>query len=189
METTYREAAALLWGEAGDYVHDAYQRHRHLFPGIPESVPMVIGLTAYGRCIGLTRLDAELLRTPRISIASTLFERGRRAVDDVVVHEMMHLHLAHTGKRTDHRSADWYAEVRRLAPEVLGRELDVRHGGDRRSVRVPNPAYEPGNGEPKTLVRKERVEAAVQHGDVAHFPQAFRPEGHDQGAPIEVYTY
>jgi hypothetical protein len=51
--------------------------------------------------------------------------------------------------------------VRRLSPIVLGRDLDINRGGDQESVRVPNPAYRPGNAAPKTVVRKVNGEHAV----------------------------
>jgi hypothetical protein len=50
--TRYRGAAQVLWGEAGTYCHDSYQRQRHLFPELPDELPIVIGITAYGKCLG-----------------------------------------------------------------------------------------------------------------------------------------
>lgn len=196
-EQSYRAAAVTLWGEAGAAVHDAYAHWRaEVFPELPAQIPIVIGITAYGACAGLTRYRAPS-RLPivigittgaagteptvfrrdspgaRISIASNLFARGRRAVDDVMVHEMLHVYLAQRGEDPGHEGEAWYAAVRRLSPAVLGRELDVRRGAARRSVRVVNPrAGEPG--QPATLVRKQRVAEAVPHHLVARWPHAFR---------------
>jgi len=205
-EPSYRAAATTLWGEAGAAVHDAYAHWRsELFPELPAQIPIVIGITAYGSCVGLTRYrtDSRLPvvigitagkagagptffrrdSTPaRISISSNLFAHGRRAVDDVMIHEMLHVHLLQRGEDPSHDGAPWYAAVRRLSPVVLGRELDVRRGGARRSVRVPNPrAGEPG--QPATLVRKQPVPAAVPHAQVARWPGAFRTKGRG-GRPV-----
>jgi len=194
---SYRAAATTLWGEAGAAVHDAYAHWRtELFPELPEQMPIVIGITAYGACVGLTRYRAPS-RLPivigitagvdgaeptvfrrdsipaRISVASNVFAHGRQEVEDVMVHEMLHVHLEQRGEDPGHDGEPWYAAVRRLSPVVLGRELDVRRGAARRSVRVPNPrAGEPG--QPATLVRKVSVVEAVPHAQVARWPTPFR---------------
>ena len=182
--TSFREAAAVLWGDAGAYVHDAYSELRPLYPELPPAVPIVIGITAYGKCMGLTR--AGFAHGPRISVASNAFSRGRGFVADVMAHEMAHCWLIVTGRQAGHDGADWYEAVRRLSPAVLGHEVDVRRGsgGGRTSVRVPNPDYVPGGEAPKTVVRKRRVEGDTQHGDVARWPHAFRAAGHDWGEPV-----
>ncbi len=183
---SYRDAAVTLWGEAGAYAHDVYARFRaQHFPELPDQVPIVIGITAYGHCIGLTRSGWQ--HGPRITIASNQFKTGRHAVDDVLVHEMLHAWLAATEQDTDHDTESWYAAVRRLSPAVLGCELDVRRGSGRRSVRVPNP--DAGEGGPATVVRKVAVPGAVVHGDVARWPGPFRPDDHDPGPPIECPSY
>lgn len=199
-EVSYRAAAVKFWGEAGAYAYDAYARIRPvLYPELPEQLPMVIGITAYGHCLGLTRGNWK--HGPRISLPAEIFQGttaedarrhvigGTRQVDDTLTHEMLHVWLFVTGRQVHHDSADWYEAVRRLSPAVIGRELGARRGADRKSVRIPNPAYEPGSAEPKTLVRKELVTGAIQHGDVARWPQAFRPEGYDWGRPIECPPY
>jgi SprT-like family len=185
---SYRDAAVVLWGDAGAYAHEAYARIRaEHYVDLPEQLPIVIGLTAYGRCIGLTRPAWE--HGPRISVSSSLFARGRLLVDDTLIHEMLHAALMLAGLNTSHAGDDWYAAVRQLSPAVLGQTLDVRRGADRRSVRVPNPAYTPGNGKPATIVRKRSVEDAVSHADVARWPGSFRPKDHDWGAPMQCPTY
>lgn len=187
METTYRDAAIALWGDAGAYVHDTYTKIRsEHYPELPEQLPITMGLTAYGHCIGLTRTTWEY--GPRISVFSPLFSH-RKQVDDVMIHEMLHAWLFVTGRDHEHKSRAWYEAVRRLSPAILGRELDVQRGADRKSIRVPNPAYTPGNGQPKTLVRKIRADDAIRHGDVAGWPGAFRPADYDWGQPIRCPTY
>ena len=182
---SYRDAATTLWGEAGTYACAAYDRFRPLYPDVPASLPIVIGLTAYGHCIGLTR--THWVYGPRITLHSNLFARGRRHVDDVMVHEMLHVWLYLTGQDTDHDSVQRYAAIQRLSPAVLGHAIDVRRGADRRSVRIPNPrAGEPG--EPKTLVRKVRT-AALAHDVVAGWPQSFRPAKYDWGARLPCPSY
>ena len=187
MTVSYRAAAAALWGDAGICAHDAYARIRPaLYPELPAQVPIVIGITASGHCDGLTRACWE--HGPRISLFSSAFGRGARYVDDLLTHEMLHAWLAVTGREVRHDSADWYEAVRRLSPAVLGREVDARRGAARKSVRVPNPAYDHGSG-PRTLVRKQTVEGAVLHGRVARWPQEFRPDDYDWGLPIDCPAY
>ena len=188
MTVSYRDAATALWGDAGAYAHDAYARIRPaLYPELPAQVPIVIGITAYGHCDGLTRACWE--HGPRISLFSAAFGQGVRYVDDLLTHEMLHAWLAITGREIRHDSGDWYEAIRRLSPLVLGREVDARRGAARKSVRVPNPAHEPGGDEPRTLVRKQPVTDAVQHADAARWPQAFRPVSYGWGRPVECPSY
>jgi hypothetical protein len=188
MKTTYRDAAAALWGEAGTYAYDAYAQLRTAhYPELPEQLPIVIGLTAYGACIGMTAPSWDW--GPRISVFSPLFGHGRRQVDDLLTHEMLHAWLFVAGQETSHNTDAWYNAVERLSPAVIGRQLDLHRGADRKSVRVPNPAWEKGNGRPKTIVRKVRVESAVQHEQVARWPQSFRPADYDWGEPMICPTY
>ena len=56
--TSYRDAAAMLWGEAGTYCHDSYQRWLPLFPELPDEVPIVIGDDWYA---AIRRLSPEVL--------------------------------------------------------------------------------------------------------------------------------
>jgi len=162
-------------------VHDAYQRHLHLFPKLPDTLPIVIGITAYGRCIGLTRPHWE--QGPRITIASNMFAKGTGAVDDIMVHEMLHAWLSVTGRDVAHDSEAWYAAIRRLSPKVLGHKLDVRRGAERKSVRIK---LDDGT----SVVRKVAVpELAGQHAQVAGWPYLFRPADYVVGAPIACPSY
>lgn len=190
MTTTYQDAAEKLWGRAGAYVHEAYRAHLPLFNNLPDEMPIVIGLSAYGKCAGFTRGGHPALDGPRISIMSNIWHLGTGFVSDIMCHEMMHVSLILGGRNSDHDSGDWYAECNRLAPKVLGRELNLKRGQDRKSVRVPNPEYVEGGDAPKTLVRKVAVDVEHGHADVARFPHPFRPEGYyPAGRVIEVPTY
>jgi len=210
---SYRSAAVTLWGPAGAAVHDSYSHWRTtLFPELPEQMPIVIGITAYGSCVGLTRYRASTRLpivigitagadgaeptyfrrdgTARISIASNVFAHGRGAVSDVMVHEMLHIHLLQRGEDPAHDAEPWYAAVRQLSPAVLGRELDVRRGGARRSVRVANPRAAE-DGQPATLVRKVAATSAVPHAQVARWPTPFRvrSRGGKPVTPIPCPSY
>lgn len=191
MPTTYdyQTAAHALWGEAGDFIHECYKKHLPLFPGLPEQLPMVIGLSAYGRCLGLTRDNDPALEVMRISIASNSFKHGTAAVSDTVLHEMLHCWLIATGQQCDHDTDDWYTACMALAPKVLGHEINLTRKR-RKSVRKPNPDWYPDSGLPKTIVRKVPVEGLEwTHRQVATFPHAFRPDDYPAGRVIDVPTY
>jgi SprT-like family len=183
----YREAAVTLWGKAGAYCHDRYDEYRtRHYPELPEQLPIVVGITAYGRCLGWTRGHWE--HGPRITVASRLFRSvGVRAVDDTMVHEMLHAWLFITGQDPSHDGEPWYAAVRRLSPAVLGHELEARRGAQRKSVRVPNPDWTPGSDLPKTLVRKTANPGPVSHNSVARWPD--RPAGYDFGEVMPCPSY
>lgn len=189
MAVSYRDAAEALWGPAGTHAHESYARlRRELYPELPAQLPIVIGLTAYGRCVGMTR--ASWPHGPRISLFSPAFDDGARYVDDIIVHEMLHCWLYVKGCEIAHDSEDWYAQVRRLSPAVLGHEVQAHRGQRRRSVRLPNPEWYPGSGKPKTIVRKQPVETEVTHAAVARWPHPFRPDGYYRGCePIDCPTY
>jgi hypothetical protein len=97
--------------------------HEH-FNGDLPSLPMVIGITPYGRCIGQTRHRGEWGdELPRITIASNLFQRGTDAVRDTVLHEMIHAKLILDGQDSSHNGQPWCDEIARLSPAILGREI------------------------------------------------------------------
>jgi hypothetical protein len=183
----YKDAAVALWGEAGAFAHDCYARNRGLYPELPDELPIVIGIAAYGHCVGLTR--AVWPGGPRISLASQRFAEGRNLVEDTMIHEMLHAWLHITGQDIGHDSAGWYTAVNRLSAAVLGRELNAVRGAQRKSVRVPNPRWRPIGTEPRTVVRKVRVQVEVPHRDVAGWPYALRPADWSPGEPIDCPTY
>lgn len=141
---SYRAAAEALWGEAGDRIR------RELYP----ELPVVIGITAYGHCEGLTR--SRWSHGPRISLFSSAFGRGPRYVDDILTHELLHVWLALSGLQIHHDSDNWYQQVLRLSLAVLGHQVDARRGADRKSVRVPNPGWQPGSDLPKPCSQAAR---------------------------------
>lgn len=123
----YRRAATVLWGAAGRFVVEEVRRHnrQHFGSELPP-LPVVIGIVPYGRCIGMTRSRgawAEGDQLPRITIASNLFAAGTVAVSDTVLHEMIHAKLMLAGLDPSHNGAPWCAEIERLSPAVLGREI------------------------------------------------------------------
>lgn len=197
---SYRDAAVALWGEAGAYAHDTYTRLRPLLPELPPELPITIGIVAYGRCRGMTRTTWE--HGPRISLFSSLFRAeygqdrrgGGNEVADTILHEMVHAWLAITGRDSTH-SGDWYETCNRLSLPVLGRELGFKYEPKkirRKSVRVPNPRYDPDDpdgDQRKTIVRKVPTEEAVIHSEMCTWPHPFRPADYPPGPPIDCPTY
>src|ERR1022692_3228655 len=102
----YAQAAALLWGPAGEFAAAEFGRlnHEHFAGSVPP-LPIVIGLTAFGHCIGLTRGGWQ--DAPRITLAPEIFTGNRRspggtlAVSDVLLHEILHAVLMLRGE--DHK--------------------------------------------------------------------------------------
>jgi hypothetical protein len=142
----YRQAAQILWGEAGAWSVDEYQRLNDLcWGGSLPPVPVVIGLVAYGRCLGLVRPQGGWGGLPRISLASNHFQDGSAAVADTILHEMLHIHLLFNGLCGDHNGRPWCAEVERLSPLVLGMEVQARPVQPRRvngrNVRLAVPGH------------------------------------------------
>ena len=136
--TTYRDAATALWGEAGAYAHDAYNRWLPRFPELPDELPIVIGITAYGSASGYPRwLAARAAHHDRVEPLQGRPARRRRHDGPRDAHAWLYV----TGQsapahKSDHDTEAWYAAIRRLSPAVLGHELDVRRGAARKSVRV-----------------------------------------------------
>lgn len=182
----YRHAATLLWGEAGRYIVDTFDEHnRTYFDGALPPVPMVIGLTAYGHCVGLTR--AHNGRTlPRISIASPWFGHGHHAVADTVLHEMIHAHLVLGGYSPEHNGHPWCEMVMRLSPAVLGHEVAAEPVGTRR---VPNPARKHDPTAAKTIVVRRARDGYLTRDELAGWPYACRDHDWNPGEPIPVDTY
>jgi hypothetical protein len=124
----YLKAATVLWGDAGAFLVNEYARHNHdHFDGQLPPIPIVIGMTPYGRCVGQTRRigDWAAGELPRITIASTLFAAGTTAVSDTVLHEMIHVKLMLAGLDPKHNARPWCDEITRLSPGVLGHEIDA----------------------------------------------------------------
>ena len=151
----------------------------------------MIGLTAFGRCIGLTR--GGWLAAPRITLAPEMFTGNHRTpggtlmVSDVLVHEMVHAALMLRGEDPGHNGAPWCRMITELSPAVLGREIDARPVKPRR---VPNPARATDPAAPATKVSREPVDGALTRDELAHWPAPLRPAGYyASGERLEVPTY
>lgn len=179
----YLQAAAVLWGEAGRYAVTEYQRlNSALFDGALPPLPVVIGLTAYGKCLGATRDHGEwdAGHLPRISLAPEIFRGsrrmtgGRNVVTDVVLHEMLHAHLMLAGRDHKHNGRPWCQAISRLSPLLLGCDIKA----------VPvNPRRVDG-----TVVRRPR-EGHLDRKTLAGWPGTLRGPDWDRGEPIPVDTY
>jgi len=164
----YREAAAILWGEAGAYAHDAFARlNAEFFACELPPLPIVLDLTAYGRCVGATRED-EL---PRITLHVTLFNKGGlRKVDDTLLHEMIHAVLMRRGKDASHNSRPWCEMITLLSPRVLGREIVASPVKPRR-VKIDG----------KSKVVRRALPGALTQDELARWPDSLRPADYDYG--------
>ena len=189
----YRHAAALLWGTAGDFAAAEFARlNREHFAGSIPPMPIVIGLTAFGRCIGLTR-DGCWLDSPRITLAPELFNGnhrtagGPRMVSDVLVHEMVHAALMLRGEDPQHNADPWCRLLAELSPAVLGREIAARPVRPRR---VPNPNRDADPDAPKTIVIRKPEPGTMSQAELARWPHSCRPgDYYLKGKPIPVPTY
>jgi hypothetical protein len=189
----YHRAATLLWGEAGDFAAAEFARlNREHFAGSIPPMPVIIGLTAFGRCIGATR-DTGWLDSPRITLTPELFNGnhrtagGPRMVSDVLVHEMVHAVLMLRGEDPQHNGDPWCRLITELSPEVLGREITARPVLPRR---VPNPDRAADHDAPKTVVIRKPETGAMSQAELARWPHCLRPGRYYlEGKPIPVPTY
>jgi hypothetical protein len=189
----YASAAQLLWGEAGEFAAAEFARlNRELFAGSIPPMPIIIGLTAYGKCIGATR-PIEWLATPRISLAPEVFtgshrtRGGARQVSDVLVHEMVHATLMLRGESPKHNDDPWCKLITELSPDVAGKDITVRPV---RTRRVPNPARQSDPSAPKTIVKRMPDPGAMPQAALARWPYSLRPAAwFDTDRPIYVPTY
>lgn len=174
----YRAAALTLWGDAGALVLDEQRRlNDRLFNGELPPLPIVIGITAYGRCIGLTRATGyEGL--PRITIASNLFKRGTRAVVDTLTHELVHAKLMLEDRCPDHNSVPWCEEITRLSPMVLGCEINAAPQKNRRVV-----------VDGRSTVRRAVPDGCLSRKQLAGWPGSLRPAEYPSGDVLMVDTY
>jgi hypothetical protein len=172
----YRQAARVLWGEAGTFAVDEYKRlNKRLFSDELPPVPIVIGITAYGHCIGLTRREGEWDGgLPRITLAASLFRAGENEVRDVLTHEMIHVKLLLADDDSSHNGKPWCAEIERLSPLVLSRPVNAKPVHPRRiegkNRRLPLDGH---------LTRKQ----------LAAWPQSLREPDRHPGRPIPIASY
>ena len=182
----YRQAAALLWGDAGEYAAAEFERLNvdHFHGSIPP-MPVIIGLRAYGRCLGGLTRDAWLA-APRITIAPDT-PGGPPEISDVILHDMTHARLMLSGLDHAHNGQPWCDAITGLSPAVLGQEIDAQPVVPRR---VPNPDRERDPAAPKTRVVRLARPGALTRDQLATWPHALRPAGYYQGGtPITVPTY
>ena len=152
-------------------------------------LPIVIGITAYGRCIGLTRGHS----TPRITLASEVFNGSRRqnggplSVSDVLIHEMLHAVLMLRGENSDHNAAPWCRMISELTPALAGREVLAAPVG---TVRVPHPDRETDPDAPRTKVVRQPKPGYLTQMELATWPHSIRPAGYYDGQrsiPVDTY--
>lgn len=188
----YRAAAALLWGPAGDFAAAEFARlNREHFAGSVPPLPIVIGLSAYGHCLGATRPDWHPV--PRISLTPEIFTGSERTpggtltVPDVLVHEMVHAVLMLRGEDRAHNSAPWCRMIAELSPGVLGHEISVRPVRPRR---IPNPVRASDPTAPKTVVARRALDGELTQDQLARWPMTLRPAAYyTAGRRLEVPTY
>lgn len=200
---TYADAAALLWGEAGEFAAAEFTRHnREHFAGSIPPMPIIIAMTPYGGCIGLTGA-VWWLTSPRITLAPEVFTGSRdkfnpctgrttpgrlhggpRQVSDVLLHEMIHAALILRGENPEHNQAPWCRMITELSPAVLGTEITARPV---RTRRIPNPARETDPDAPKTIVRRLADPDALPQISLATWPYSLRPANwYTADKPIRV---
>ena len=139
-------------------------------------LPLVVGLTAYGKCIGLTRYR----EVPRITVASGVFS-STRMVDDVLVHETLHASLILAGANPDHDSADWCRSIVTLSPAIAGESVLAVPD---KVIKVPNGA----GGRKSAQVHPRGAPRGPRAG--ARWPHCLRPDGYYEAAPgVAVDTY
>jgi hypothetical protein len=196
----YRQAAALLWGAAGTFAADEFARlNREHFAGSVPPLPVIIGLTAYGNCIGLTRDLQDWLAAPRITLPPEIFTGtraaaakrklpgGPRMVADVLLHEMIHAALMFRGEDPAHNGEPWCRMVADLSPALVGHEVAARPV---RPQRVPNPKREADPAAPKTIVVRQAAPGALTRAELATWPQSLRTSAYYlEDAPIPVPAY
>ena len=188
--TEYRQAAVWIWGPAGEFAADEFRRiNREHFAGSIPPLPIAIGLTAYGHCIGLTREHS----TPRISLASEIFNGSSRqrggplSVSDTLIHEMLHAFLMLRGESPGHNAAPWCRMITELTPALAAREIMAEPVG---TMRVPNPDRDTDPEAPKTRVVRRPKPGCLGQDQLASWPRSIRPQGYyDAQQPIPVDTY
>ena len=186
----YRQAAVWLWGQAGEFAAGEFAAlNREHFAGSVPPLPIVIGITAYGHCIALTRGHS----TPRISLASELFNGSGRLrggplmVSDTLIHEMLHAFLMLRGENPAHNAAPWCRMITDLTPGLAGREVQAERVG---TMRVPNPDREIDPAAPKTKVVRRARPGYLTQDQLARWPHSVRPEDYYlTQKPIPVDTY
>jgi hypothetical protein len=166
----YRQAVTLLYGEAGTFLADEFERlNATYFDDELPPMRLVIGLMAYGRCIGLTRHHD----VPRISIASKLFAEGLGEVSDTMLHEMVHANLMLKGESPWHNGTPWCGEITRIS-KTCGFDIVAKPVHPRR---VPNPERNANPRAAKTKVVREPEEGALTRKELGRWPHCLPDPG------------
>ncbi len=174
----YRKAAEILWGDAGRWACDEFDRlNAILFSEQIPPLPIVIGLVAFGKCLGLTRGRGNWLggtELPRITLASNRFAGGTNRISDTLLHEMVHAKLILAKLDPSHNARPWCAELERLSPVVLGRTIQANPISpskiNGRSVRIEKPGH---------LARMQ----------LARWPHSLREPDREPGIVFDVDSY
>lgn len=190
---TYDEVRRFVtwtWGRAGEFAADEFSRiNREHFAGSVPPLPIVIGIAAYGHCIGLTRGHS----TPRISLASEIFNGSHRqrggplTVSDTLIHEMVHAFLMLRGENPSHNAPAWCRMITELSPDLVGHEIIAEPVG---TMRVPNPDRETDPKAPKTKVVRRPKPGCLTQEQLASWPHLIRPDGYYDGQksiPVDPY--
>jgi hypothetical protein len=126
----YREVASHFAGDVGVQLFEYYRAiNWHFFNDELPPAFLLTALTAYGKCIGLTKSDVS--HGPIILIHPTLKTEKERFY--TVLHEAIHVQVRYNlrkgkpdGSKTSHSTPEWIAEVNRIAP-LLG-YMDITLG-------------------------------------------------------------
>lgn len=141
------------------------------FAGQLPAVPVAIGITTYGGCRGLTRSQPASQAPARITIASNQFT-NLGEVSDVVLHEMVHVHLQTTGRDSRHAGQPWCDEIIRISRHY-GRDVTA---APPRSKRIG------------AHVVKVTPDGALSRGELAHWPVSIGGL-HDDARALTVDRY
>lgn len=122
LQQSCRYVAKQFEGDVGTTLFDWYEAISQMFfdGSLPQAF-LLTALTAYGRCIGLTKPDLQ--RLPIILIHPTL--KTDKARFYTVLHEAIHVHVRYNlgvtsySSKTSHSNQAWLDEVNRIA-KILG---------------------------------------------------------------------
>lgn len=138
-------------GELGEAVADSWLSLNKLhFSNRLEPLPIIlVSTSAYGRWVGCTYCDAGTRRAHLIQLAMPRQTKSLVADRGVLLHEMIHQHLAEQGKSPKHEHEPWCEEIMRLhraitgkgiyaAPEVVIKTKEVDPRAQKpKSIRLP----------------------------------------------------
>lgn len=121
----FRHAAGLLWGDAGRWAVDESERwNSEAFDNELPPLPIVIGLTAYGRSLAVCRYPGSNRPLPRVTIHPSEFNtEGLRHASHVVLHELLHAWLMLRGENSTHNAAPWCGAIVRLSRRLFDLEI------------------------------------------------------------------